>query len=98
MVATGGIEVGVAVRTLRIRLKVGGDRHCIPAGPAKDGVIVPLGYRPDLDGMIGKGYVAILAGVEKTAALHADGDDVAGSVVVEAAGLRVEVDAEDMGR
>jgi hypothetical protein len=42
-----------------------------------------------------EGIVAILAGVVDAAAFHFDGDDIERGVVMEAAGLRVEVQAED---
>jgi hypothetical protein len=45
--------------------------------------------------MAGESDVALLAGVKETAALHLDGDDVQWGMVVEAAGLRIELKAED---
>lgn len=48
--------------------------------------------------MAGEGFVAVFAGVEEAAAGHLDGDDVEGGVVVEAAGLLVQLDAVDLGR
>ncbi|HMD09472.1 MAG TPA: hypothetical protein VKH63_18220 [Candidatus Acidoferrum sp.] len=41
--------------------------------------------------------MAILAGVVDAAAFHFDGDDVEWGVVMEAAGLGIEVQAEDFG-
>jgi hypothetical protein len=41
--------------------------------------------------MVGKGVMAVFAGVVGGAAFHFDGDDVGGAVVVEAAGLGIEV-------
>jgi len=54
-----------------------------------------FGGGPGLNGMAGESDVAVLAGVKKTAALHLDGDDVQRGMVVEAAGLRIELKAED---
>jgi hypothetical protein len=43
--------------------------------------------------MICERDVAVFASVVDTAAFHLDGDDVGGGVIVEAAGLRIEVEA-----
>ena len=58
---------------------------------------MPFGLRPGLDGMAGKGIVAVFAGVVGRAAFHFDGDDVEGRVIVEAAGLGIEAEAADFG-
>lgn len=79
-------------------MKVGGNGECRTASAAENGFVVPLALRPHDDRMIGKREVAILAGVEKAAAFHLDGDDVGSAVVVEATGLRVKMEAEDVGR
>ena len=97
VVAAGGVEGGVAMRADRIALKIGGDGEKGVAGAAEDGLFVPFGLRPRLEGMIGEGVVAVFAGVEEAAAFHFDGDDVERGVVVEAAGLRVEIQAVDVG-
>jgi len=47
--------------------------------------------------VIGEGGVAVFAGVVSLAAFCFDGDDIQGGVVVEAAGLGVEVQAVDLG-
>lgn len=47
--------------------------------------------------MAGEGIVAVLAGVVEAAAGHADGDDVARGMPVEAAGFGVEIEAVDFG-
>jgi len=93
--AASGVEGGPAGGAARVALKVLGDGEFGAAGTAEDGRLVPLGLRPDLDGMAGEGDVAILAGVIESAALHLDGDDVGGAVVVEAAGLGIEVQSAD---
>ncbi len=67
------------------------------AGAAEDGWRVELGGRPGDERVIGEGVVAVFAGVVGGAAFHFDGDDVERRVVVKAAGLRVEVEAEDLG-
>ena len=60
-------------------------------------MFVPFGLRPGHEGMVGESVVAVFAGVEEAAAFHFDGDDVERGVVVEAAGLRVEIQAVDVG-
>ena len=95
MVAAGGVEGSLASGAAGVGLEVLGDGEFGAAGSAEDGGLVPLGLRPDLDGMTGEGNMAILAGVVEAAALHLDGDDVCGVVVVEAAGLRIEVQSVD---
>ncbi len=42
--------------------------------------------------------MTVFAGVKEAAAGHLDGDDVEGGVVVEAAGLLVQLEAVDLGR
>jgi hypothetical protein len=88
VVAAGG-AAGVALQVL-------GDGEFGAAGSAEDGRLVPFGLRPELDGMAGESQVAILAGVIEPAAIHLDGDDVGRAVVVEAAGLGIEVEAADL--
>jgi hypothetical protein len=58
-------------------------------------MFVEFGGGPGLNGMAGESDMAVLAGVKETAALHLDGDDVQRGMVVEAAGLRIELKAED---
>jgi len=48
--------------------------------------------------MIRERNVAVFASVVDATAFHLDGDDVRGGVVVEAAGLRIEVEAVNGGR
>ncbi len=47
--------------------------------------------------MAGQGIVAIFAGIVRRAAFHFDGDNVEWGVIVEAARLRIEIDAADFG-
>jgi hypothetical protein len=61
------------------------------AGATEDGWGVPFGLGPGFEGVVGEGVVAVFAGVVGGAAFHFDGDDVEEGVVVEAAGLTVEV-------
>jgi hypothetical protein len=96
MVAASGVESGLAGGAAELALEILGDGEFDAAGPAEDGRLVPFGLRPDLDRMTGEGNMAILAGVVEAAALHLDGDDVGGAVVVEAAGLGIEVEAADV--
>lgn len=48
--------------------------------------------------MIRERDVAVFASVVNAAAFHPDGDDVGGGMVMEAAGLRIEVEAANGGR
>jgi hypothetical protein len=89
--AAGGVEVGVALGAARVGKEVGGDRQLSAAGAAEDGWGVPFRSGPNLYEMGGEGAVAVFAGVVGGAAFHFDGDDVGGAVVVEAAGLGIEV-------
>ena len=59
---------------------------------------MPRGAWPRFERMAGEGVVAILAGVEKAAATHLDRDDVERRVVMDAAGLRVEIESVDLRR
>ena len=52
---------------------------------------VPFDLGPDFNRMARERIVAVLAGVVDAAAFHFDGNDVERGVVVEAAGLGVEV-------
>ncbi|MGC1416864.1 MAG: hypothetical protein WA817_16380 [Candidatus Acidiferrum sp.] len=52
---------------------------------------------PGLNGVVGESVVAVFAGVEEAAAFHLDGDDVERGMVVEAAGMGVEMEAVDLG-
>jgi hypothetical protein len=91
MVAASRVEGGMAHGANRVAFEVGGDCQLGAAGSAKNGLVVPFGLGPDFHRMSGEGVVAILAGEVDAAAFHFDGDDVERRVVVEAAGLRVEV-------
>lgn len=98
VVATSGVEGGLAGGAARLAVEVLGDCEFGAAGSAEDGRPVPLGLRPDFDGMAGKSNVAVLAGVVETATFHLDGDDIRGAVVVEAAALWIEVEAANFWR
>ncbi len=97
VVAAGGVEGRVAVGADGIASEVGGDGEYGAAGAAEDAGFVEFGGGPGLEGMIGEGVVAILAGVKEAATFHFDGDDVERGVVMEAAGLRIEMEAADVG-
>jgi hypothetical protein len=98
VVAASGVEGSLAGGTAPAAVKVLGDGEFGAAGSAEDGRLMPFGLRPDLDGMAGKGKVAILASVVVATTLHLNGDDVGGLVVVKTAGLRIEVEAVDFWR
>lgn len=97
VVAAERVEGGVAGRTTRVALEVFGDRQLSAAGSTKNAFLVPFTLRPHFDGVACEGVVAVFAGVVGGAAIHFDGDDVGGTVVVKAAGLGVEVEAADFG-
>jgi len=98
VVAASGVEGSLAGGAAGVALQVLGDGEFGVAGSAEDGRLVPFGIGPDLGGMPGEGNMAILAGVIEAAAPHLDGDDVGGAVVVEAAGLGIEVQSADVWR
>jgi hypothetical protein len=54
-------------------------------------MFVEFGGGPGLNGMAGESDMAVLAGVKESAALHLDGDDVQSGMVVDAAGLKIEL-------
>jgi hypothetical protein len=95
VVTTGGIEGGVAVGADGGGLEVGGDRELGAAGAAENGLVLPLGWGPEFDGVMGESLVAIFASVVGGAAFHFDGNDIGGAVVVEAAGLGIEIETAD---
>ena len=91
MVAAARVEGGLTSWAARVAFEVGGDCQLGAAGSTKNGLLVPIGVGPDFNRMAREGIVAMLAGVVDAAAFHFDGDDVERGVVVEAAGLGVEV-------
>lgn len=93
VIAAGRVEGGVAVRAAGIAREIVGDGESCAASAAEDGGFVEFGMRPRFERMAREGVVAIVASVEEAAAAHLDGDDVESRVVMEAAGLRVEVEA-----
>jgi hypothetical protein len=97
VITAGGVEGGVARGTAGVGLEIGGDGELGTAGTAEDGLVVPFGLRPGLDGMVGEGVVAVFAGVVEAAASHFDSDDVERRVVMETAGLGIEIQAADIG-
>jgi hypothetical protein len=97
MVAAPRVEGGMARGANRVAFEIGGDCQLGAAGSAENGLEVPFGLGPDFNRMAREGIVAILAGVVDAAAFHFDRDDVERGVVMEAAGLGIEVQAEDFG-
>jgi hypothetical protein len=93
VVAASGVEARLAGRATGVALEVLGDGEFGAAGSAEDGRLVQFALRPNLDRMVSEGHMTILAGIVEAAALHLDGDDVGGLVVVEAAGLGIKVQA-----
>jgi hypothetical protein len=97
VVAAARIEGCMAMRAARIGLEIGRDGDFGTAGSAKNGRSVPFSFGPGLEGVASQGVVAVFAGVVGGATFHLDGDDIERGVVVEAAGLGVELEAEDLG-
>jgi len=97
VIAAGGVEGGVTRGTPGVGLEVCGDGELGAAGTAEDGLVVPFGLRPGLDGMVGEGVMAVFAGVVEAAASHFDSDDVERRVVMETAGLGIKIQAADIG-
>lgn len=97
MAGTAGIECRAAGGTAGSAGEVGGNGQLCAAGAAEDRGPVPLRARPDLNGVIREGFVAVLAGIVGAAALHADGNDVQRRVIVGAAGLGIQSDAAHSG-
>lgn len=97
VIAASRIERGVAMRTLGIGSEISSDGKTAVASAAENGVLVPLGTRPGFERMACESVVAVFARVEQAAAAHLDSDDVERRVVVEATGLRVELQAMDAG-
>ena len=94
VVAAGGVKGGVAVRAAGIAREIVGDGKSCAASAAENGGFVEFGMRPGFERMAGEGVVAILAGIEEAAAAHLDRDDVECGMVMETAGLRVEMQTE----
>jgi hypothetical protein len=93
MIAATGIEFRIAVRTFVAACHVLCYRQFTSAGPAKHRLVVPLLRRPNLNRMACQSIMAIFAGVVDAAALHPDGNDVQGRVVVSTARLRIQSNA-----
>jgi hypothetical protein len=53
VVAASGVEGGLARGAAGVGLKIGGDGKFGAAGTAKDGLVVPFGLRPGLNGVAG---------------------------------------------
>jgi len=92
MVSTPRIERLAAIRAARFALHVLANGQLCAASSTKYRLLVPFVLWPDLGLVIGESRVAILAGIVNPAALHLDRDDVRGSVVMCATGLRIKID------
>jgi len=98
VVAAGGIERRGTRGAPRFGLQVFANGKLCAAGSAQNGLLVEFAAWPDLDGMTGERDVAVLAGVVHAAALHFDGDNVGGRMVVQATRLRIELQPADVWR
>lgn len=96
--ATVGIEGRAAIRAGVGSVQVIANCHFATTGAAKDGLLVPLAFRPGRERMIGQRIVAILAGVVEPATFHPDRHDIARRVPVCTARLRIETEAVDVNR
>lgn len=94
--AAAGIKGGAATTTCVAAREVLLDAHFLSADAAQDGEFSPLRLRPDLDGMVSQGIVAVFACVINAAALHLDRNDVESGSIVSAARLRIEIDSENL--
>jgi hypothetical protein len=83
----------MAYRATRFALHVLMDGQLRAANSAKYCLLVPLGPRPNLNGVIGEGVVALFARIVNATTFHLYSDDVGGSVIMLATGLRIKVDA-----
>lgn len=95
MIAATRIESGPTMRAARVALQVGVDGELRAAVTTENSLVVPFGARPGFDGMASQGVVTVLTSIKMAAALHFDGDDIEWGVVVEAAGLGIEVETAD---
>ena len=86
-----GIERRRTDGAARFALQVFANGQICAAGSAQNGLLVEFAAWPNLDGMAGERDVTVLAGVVCGAALHFDGDDVGGRMVVQATRLRIEM-------
>jgi hypothetical protein len=93
VVATSGIELLPTARAATFALQIVMDSQLFPTGATKYGWLTPITLGPNLDRMIGERVMTILACVVDATALHLDGDDVSGSVIVLATSLRIKIDA-----
>lgn len=95
MRAAAGVEPRLAGGTSVLALQILANAHLDAACSAQHSPLIPFRHRPDLDRVPGQDIVAVLAGIVGHTTPHLDGDDVERAVVVDAAGLGVEIDAED---
>jgi hypothetical protein len=97
VVAARRIEKGVARGASRVGVEISVDGELGAAVAAEDGLMVPFGVGPWLDGVVGQGFVAVFAGVIDSAAFHFDGNDVERRTVMKAAGLGIKIQATNFG-
>ena len=93
VVAASGIELCPTARATIFALHILMDGQLHATGATKNGWLAPFPLGPDLDLMISERAMTILASIVDATALHLDRDDVSGSVIVLATGLRIEIDA-----
>jgi hypothetical protein len=93
MTSASRIELLTASWTARLALHVLMNGQLRATGATEHRSLIPFSLRPDLKRVIGERSVAIFAGIVDATALHFDGDNVRGSVIVLAPSLRIKIDA-----
>ena len=89
------VERGAAARAGAGRGQILVDGEARAANAAQNGLRRALGNRPHGDGVVGDGAMAVDARIPPAAALELQGHDIPRRVVVGAARLRVDAEAED---
>jgi hypothetical protein len=87
VVATPRIELCPASRAARVALHVLENREDRAAGAAEYCWVVPFPLGPNFYRMVGKGQVAVFAGIVKAATVHLDRNNVSRAVIMLATGL-----------
>ena len=92
------IEASTAVDAFVFTFYVLTDTHFGSAGTAQNRSFFPLRYGPNLDGMTCQLRMAVFASIVMPAALHLDGNDVGGPVIVSTTRLWVQPNTSHLHR
>jgi hypothetical protein len=98
VVPAAGVEGGGALPAAVAATEVGIDRVAVAAHSATDRYRVALVGRPACGRVVGDRVMACSAGVVLPAAVHPDGHNVDGGVIVGAPTVRVHIDPVDRDR